>query len=147
MCGLMVKQLKTMNPEWNKFGNPDDELFPDDLQYTVKTYIKNELIFRQGDLCDALNILISGSVKTEMITESGNLMGIEIIKAPRPLAPAFLFSDRNRFPVDVTSLESVEILRIPKDEVMRLMTSSLGILNISTDSKEVTSTGKRLRSL
>ena len=123
MGGLMVKQLKTMNPEWNKFGNPDDELFPDDLQYTVKTYTKNELIFRQGDLCDALNILISGSVKTEMITESGNLMGIEIIKAPRPLAPAFLFSDRNRFPVDVTTLEPVEILRIPKDEVMRLMTS------------------------
>lgn len=58
-----------------------------------------------------------------MITESGSLLGIEIISAPRPLAPAFLFSDNNRFPVDVTALESVEILRIPKDEVMRLMTT------------------------
>lgn len=57
-----------------------------------------------------------------MITENGNIMGIEIIKAPRPLAPAFLFSSNNRFPVDVITLEEVEILRIPKNEVVRLMT-------------------------
>ena len=58
-----------------------------------------------------------------MITENGNLLGIEIINAPRPLAPAFLFSGNNRFPVDVTTLEDVEILRIPKNEIVRLMTS------------------------
>ncbi len=117
--------MKRIDPEWNHFHNinEDDNDFPTDLKYTIRLYKKNELIYRQGDLCDALNILMSGSVKTEMITESGNLMGIEIIKAPRPLAPAFLFSDNNRFPVDVTSLEEVEILRIPKDEVIRLMTS------------------------
>ena len=87
------------NPEWNSFGNPNNknEVFPDDLKYTIKNYEKNILIFRQGDLCDALNILVSGSVKTEMITENGNLLGIEIISAPRPLAPAFIFSDNNRF--------------------------------------------------
>jgi CRP-like cAMP-binding protein len=115
----------TSNPEWHGFVNPDNEndLFPDDLRYSVKAYVKNNLIFRQGDVCDALNILISGSVKTEMITENGNLLGIEIITAPRPLAPAFIFSDNNRFPVDVTALEEVEILRIPKDEVLRLMTT------------------------
>jgi CRP-like cAMP-binding protein len=78
-------------------------------------------MFRQGSICDALYILTSGSVKTEMITETGNIMGIELIKAPRPLAPAFLFSDNNRFPVNVTALEDCEILRIPKEEVMRLM--------------------------
>jgi len=116
---------KNNNPEWTGFENlrEDNELFPSDLKYTIKNYPKNEVVFRQGDVCDALYILIEGSVKTEMITESGNLLGIEMINAPRPLAPAFLFSDNNRFPVDVTSLEAVEILRIPKDEVMRLMTT------------------------
>jgi len=113
------------NPEWTCFSHLDEEngLFPADMIYSIHTYRKNELIFRQGDVCDALFVLIQGSVKTEMITENGNLLGIEIIKAPRPLAPAFLFSDNNRFPVDVTTLEDVEILRIPKTEVMRLMTS------------------------
>lgn len=117
--------MKNIDPEWNNFksiGQEGNE-FPPDMQYSVKFFEKNKLIFRQGDLCDALNILMSGSVKTEMITENGNLLGIEIINAPRPLAPAFLFSGNNRFPVDVTTLEDVEILRIPKDEVLRLMTS------------------------
>ena len=116
---------KNNNPEWTGFENlrDENELFPSDLKYSIKNYLKNEVVFRQGDLCDALYILIVGSVKTEMITENGNILGIEMISAPRPLAPAFLFSDNNRFPVDVTTLEAIEILRIPKDEVMRLMTT------------------------
>ncbi len=97
------------------------EDFLEDLKCTIKAYPKNELIIRQGDVCDALYMLMTGSVKTEMITENGSLLGIEIIKAPRPLAPAFLFSDNNHFPVDVTALEEVEIMRIPKEEIMRLM--------------------------
>ncbi|MEI8085014.1 MAG: Crp/Fnr family transcriptional regulator [Paludibacter sp.] len=99
----------------------DNEDFLQDLKCSIKTYPKNELIIHQGDVCDALYMLTQGSVKTEMITENGSLLGIEIIKAPRPLAPAFLFSDNNHFPVDVTTLEDVEIMRIPKDEIMRLM--------------------------
>ena len=116
---------KNSNPEWTGFENlrEDSELFPSDLKYSIKNYHKNAVVFHQGDVCDALYILINGSVKTEMITENGNLLGIEMISAPRPLAPAFVFSDNNRFPVDVTTMESVEILRIPKDEVMRLMTT------------------------
>jgi len=116
--------MKNIDPEWSNFnniGNGGDE-FSSDMKYSIKYYNKNAVIFRQGDLCDALNILISGSVKTEMITENGNLLGIEIISAPRPLAPAFLFSGNNRFPVNVTTLEEVEILRVPKVEVIRLMT-------------------------
>ncbi len=117
--------MKNIDPEWNNFRNigNDGDGFPTDMKYSVKFHEKNKMIFRQGDLCDALYILMSGSVKTEMITENGNLLGIEIINAPRPLAPAFLFSGNNRFPVDVTTLEDVEVLRIPKDEVIRLMTS------------------------
>ena len=99
----------------------DREQFLLDLNYTIKEYLKNDVIVRQGDVCESLYILTSGSVKTEMITENGNILGIEIMKAPRPLAPAFLFSDNNHFPVDVTALEEVEIIKIPKEEIMRLM--------------------------
>jgi CRP-like cAMP-binding protein len=114
---------KKNNPDWNDFESIENEsgIFPSDLDYSIKTYKKNKILFRQGDLCDALYILVTGSVKTEMITENGNLLGVEIINAPRPLAPAFIFSSNNRFPVDVTAIENVEVIRIPKVEVMRLM--------------------------
>lgn len=111
-------------PVCSKIKIDDEEAFLDDLKCSIKAYSKNELIIRQGDVCDALYMLTLGSVKTEMITENGNILGIEIIKAPRPLAPAFVFSDNNRFPVDVTALEEVEIMKIPKTEIMRLMVTN-----------------------
>jgi CRP-like cAMP-binding protein len=111
-------------PVCSKIKIDDEETFLDDLKCSIKAYSKNELIIRQGDVCDALYMLTLGSVKTEMITENGNILGIEIIKAPRPLAPAFVFSDNNRFPVDVTALEEVEIMKIPKTEIMRLMVTN-----------------------
>ncbi|MDO9152620.1 MAG: Crp/Fnr family transcriptional regulator [Paludibacter sp.] len=111
-------------PVCSKLEIDDEGAFLDDLKCSIKVYPKNELIIRQGDLCDALYLLTNGSVKTEMITENGNVLGIEIIKAPRPLAPAFVFSENNRLPVDVTALEEVEIMKIPKAEIMRLMTTN-----------------------
>lgn len=108
-------------PVCSKLNIDDEGAFLEDLKYTISTFQKHDLILRQGDVCDALYMLTRGSVKTEMITENGNILGIEIIKAPRPLAPAFVFSDNNRFPVDVTALEEVEIMKIPKAEIMRLM--------------------------
>lgn len=100
----------------------EDELaFIDDMKCTVKAFKKGMTVVNQGDLVDSLSILLSGSVKTEMFTEDGNVVNIENIKAPRPLAPAFLFSDKNRFPVTVTSLEDIEVIKIPKDEIVKLM--------------------------
>lgn len=99
----------------------DEEAFLNDLKCTTKVHQKNELIIRQGDVCDALYMLTLGAVKTEMRTENGGVLAIEIIKAPRPLASAYLFSDSNHFPVDVISLEEVEVIRIPKSEIMRMM--------------------------
>jgi CRP-like cAMP-binding protein len=117
----MKKVDLTACPVCSKLNIDDEGAFLEDLKCTVSSFQKHDLILRQGDVCDALYMLTSGSVKTEMITENGNILGIEIIKAPRPLAPAFVFSDNNRFPVDVTALEDVEIMRIPKAEIMRLM--------------------------
>ena len=91
---------------WNNIDdlvNGKDDVFSD-VTFSCTQYPKNELVFRQNDICDSLYLLSKGSVKTEMITENGNLLGIEIIHAPRPLAPAFLFSEDNRFPVDVRVL-------------------------------------------
>lgn len=99
----------------------ESESFLDNVKYSIKTYPSNQQIIHQGDICDALYILTVGKVKTEMITENGNVLGIEIIEAPRPLAPAFLFSDNNRFPVNVITMEEVELVKIPKSEILKLM--------------------------
>lgn len=89
------------------------------LHATTKRYSKGSLIARQGDTVEALFLLTEGRVKTEMVTESGSLLAVETLVAPHPLAPAFLFAENNRFPVNAIALEPCEVVLIPKASVMQ----------------------------
>lgn len=100
----------------------------EEMEYRTQTYSKGENIARQNDQLKSLFILVKGVVKTEMITENGGLLTIEVIKAPRPLASAFLFAQNNTFPVDVTAVEESTILMIPKEQIIKLFQKDVGFL-------------------
>ena len=78
-----------------------------------KVIEKGQVVVRQGDEIKHLYLLVKGTVRTEMITQEGNLLEIEFIDAVRPLAPAFLFAQNNRFPVDVITIVKCHFLLIP----------------------------------
>ena len=90
------------------------------ISLKVNKFSNGDIIARQGDTCKHLYILVKGTVKTEMVTESGGLLTVEVIKAPKPLASAFLFAENNTFPVDVTATEDSTVLMISRDEVIEL---------------------------
>jgi len=95
------------------------ERFLDELKIKTKSFKRGEWIAQQGDTVNALYILLKGSVKAEMYSDSGTILNIETIRAPQPLAPAFLFAENNRFPVDVVALEEVEIVLISKESIIK----------------------------
>jgi len=113
-------------PEIKKCPIFGDILFNEDpsimegIEYKTKVFEKGEVVARQGDLCKGLYLLIKGSVKTEMVNETGGVLSIEKINAVRPLAPAFIFAKVNVFPVDVTATEKSEILFISKEDILKL---------------------------
>ena len=90
----------------------------------IRTFQKGELIVKQGDVVSFLHILIEGIVRTQMITKDGNVVEIEFIEPVRPLAPAFIFANHNRFPVDVISMEECTIYTIPKNVWLAEMMSN-----------------------
>jgi len=96
--------------------------FLDALSYKTKFYNKGEWIARQGDTVTALYIILKGSVKAEMISESGSVMKIETIHAPNPIASAFLFAENNKFPVDVVALEPCQFMIVSKESIMKQFT-------------------------
>jgi len=97
----------------------DREQFLNELNFKNKSFKKGEWIARQGDRVNALYILLKGSVKAEMVSDSGTVLNIETIHAPNPLAPAFLFAENNKFPVDVVALEDCKIVLIFKESIMK----------------------------
>lgn len=94
----------------------------------VRTFKKGESIVYQGDRCNHLHLLIEGEVKGEMTTDSGDQLIIEIIKAPGPLAPAFLFAENNTFPVTAIAMEMSRLISIPKELVVKLLQENLHFL-------------------
>ncbi|MDX2444244.1 MAG: Crp/Fnr family transcriptional regulator [Bacteroidales bacterium] len=86
--------------------------------YTLKRYQKNDIIALAGQPCNHLIIIISGSLRAEMVDFSGKTLKVEDITAPRAIASGFLFGKNNSFPVNVLVNEDAQILSIPKDSVL-----------------------------
>ena len=98
------------------------------IHYQVKSFGKDELVIVAGEPVTNLFIIMSGSVRGEMIDYSGKTIKIEDIEAPKPLATAFLFGKENRFPVTVTANDDVKILAIPVPGFLKLLQINQQIL-------------------
>jgi CRP-like cAMP-binding protein len=100
------------------------EDFLNELNFKIKFYKKGKWIAQQGDIVKSLYILLKGSVKAKMISDSGTVLNIETIYAPNPLASAFLFAENNQFPVDVVALEDCEVIVVSKESVMKQLANN-----------------------
>ena len=83
-------------PLFTEIDRAEQKAFLNRLVSNRKIVGKGETVARQGDEIKHLYLLVKGTVRTEMITQEGNLLEIEFIDAVRPLAPAFMFAQNNR---------------------------------------------------
>lgn len=104
-------------------GITEEQLLPLILvpEHTCRVYKPFDFIAMQGEIYRSLFILCSGSVRTQMVNAEGKQLTIETLKAPQLLAPAFIFSSENRFPVNIEAKESCEILVVNKTVFLDFM--------------------------
>ncbi|TNF42276.1 MAG: Crp/Fnr family transcriptional regulator [Bacteroidetes bacterium] len=121
-------QLLTQCPIFRGITENEAELLLKKIHFQVKNYFKDEVVVIAGEPVLNLNIIISGSVRGEMIDYSGKTIKIEDIEAPKPLATAFLFGKENKFPVTVTANNDVKILSVPVSEFLKILQLNLQIL-------------------
>lgn len=98
------------------------------VHYQIKKFKKGEIVAIAGETVQNLYILLSGSVKGEMIDYSGKTIKIEDVEAPKPLATAFLFGKDNKFPVTVTTHVDLKILAIPVSEFLKILQFNAKVL-------------------
>jgi len=99
------------------------------INWQIKKYANNRIIALSGDRVTGLKVVLEGSVKGEMIDFTGKTIKIEDIENPRPLAPAFIFGNQNRYPVNIVANNDVRILTVPKEEFLKLLSASEKVLN------------------
>lgn len=98
------------------------------VPHKVKKFMSDSLIAQSGEPVNSLIIVMSGVVKGEMVDLAGRVIKIEDIPAPGALASAFIFGNRNRFPVNVVSITDGELLIIDKEDFLKLLKSNDCIL-------------------
>ena len=102
-------------PLFKNMSQADHDQFLDRNVKEVLTFKKGETIAMQGDPISSVMLLVQGSVRTEMITMEGNILDIDIMEAVIPLAPSFIYGEKNRYPVDVIAAEPCIFLKISKE--------------------------------
>jgi len=98
------------------------------LDFTIKKVKKGEHVAYQGDKINYLYVLTKGKVKAEMVSAVGLVLFIEELSAPYPLAAAFLFTNQNKFPVNILALEATEVVAITKESIERQLSNNLFFL-------------------
>lgn len=94
----------------------------------ITTYKKGDLIAHQGSTCLSLMLLCSGNLSARMVNDEGKEIIIEILKAPEVLAPAFLYSSENRFPVTLQAETEVHVWSLSRESFLDLMEKDRNVL-------------------
>jgi CRP-like cAMP-binding protein len=96
--------------------------------YQLRKYQPGTIVAQSGDPVNSFMMVTSGMVKGEMIDYSGRVIKIEDVPAPGAIAAAFIFGNRNRFPVNVVTVTETEILLIDRSIFIKFLKYSDDIL-------------------
>jgi CRP/FNR family transcriptional regulator, dissimilatory nitrate respiration regulator len=118
------------SPLFRGLDSPDIMKLISMVPYRIRKFSYGSLIAQSNETVNCLMIVLTGTVKGEMTDETGRVIKIEDIPAPGALAAAFIFGNRNRFPVNVVSVTGCEILCIDKSDFLKLlMTNDVVLVN------------------
>lgn len=89
--------------------------------YKISSYKKGDIAVFQDSLCKSLLLLCQGTLLAKMTNAEGKEITIEYLAAPEILAPAFVYSSENRFPVTLQAEDDVIICSLHKEKFLRMM--------------------------
>jgi len=113
--------LLSRSPLFTGLSAAETENVLKEVAHKIRKYQAGSLIAQSGDQVTSLLLIISGVVKGEMVDHTGRIIKIEDIPAPNALASAFLFGNRNQFPVNAVAVTDTTILVIGKNNFLKLL--------------------------
>lgn len=97
--------------------------------FRIVHYKKGQFIHFDGDLCECLELIITGTIIVERIDEYGSALTIGEFHPNDILGGNLLFSKNPHYPMTVWTKTAVTILEIKKDTLLDLCSASKEFLN------------------
>ena len=115
----------------------------------VKSLNRGEFLFREGQLCTHIAIIVSGQVKISSVNYSGSEVIFNVLNKGEMFGNNLIFSDEQTYKGDVVTLKDSTIVLIKKENLENILQSNkeflLMYLNIQSNfGKKLNSTIKML---
>lgn len=121
-------RLLTQSPIFTGLSEQELESLFSKCHCFTKSFEVGDIAAFSGEPVNFLIIVLEGSVKGEMVDFSGKIIKIDDIRAPHPLASAFIFGKHNKFPVNVMANEKTKLLYIPKYDFMKMLQTDIRLM-------------------
>ncbi|MGL4994302.1 MAG: Crp/Fnr family transcriptional regulator [Bacteroidales bacterium] len=123
-----MKKILENTPLFRGVSAEDIEEIINSTTHHITLFSKGDIIALRGSQVNSFTIILNGKVRAEIVDDGGRVIKIDSLEEGDYLAPAFIFADQNRFPVDVTASVDCEILYISRESFVELLQSHQQIL-------------------
>jgi CRP/FNR family transcriptional regulator, dissimilatory nitrate respiration regulator len=86
----------------------------------TRTLKRGALVFRDGDTCDSMFAVISGSVRVYKVASDGRERTLHVVRPPHSFAEAAMFG-KGAYPAFAAALSASTLLVVPKDTLVKLL--------------------------
>jgi len=113
-----------ISPLLGAFSEQEIENFLKTRQFKIVSYKKNSVIHFDGELCNKLEIILSGKIMIDRIEESGDFLTISEFSDGDILGGNLMFSSDPYYLMTITASTDSLILEIQKELLFRLLTEN-----------------------
>lgn len=99
------------------------------IQYEVQTYEKGEIILREHEPIETAYFILRGSVRTYFEAAGGREINVNVLDNLSAIAQGSLFASETTYSVNAVALESVMIIKIKREELLKALQSNHVLLH------------------
>jgi len=101
----------------------DIEKFIKVSNFTIKKYLKGNLVVLEDSQCKELGILLKGLLEVQSLYPSGKSLTLTRLKPTEIFGEAILFSKSNKFPSTIETIEESAIMFIKKSDLINCLSN------------------------
>jgi len=120
MAPLQLYDQLLQFPLFQGMSRDDLSLIAGHAKLDFQKLAQRTVICREGDVCNHLCFLLSGTVSLDTRSDDGSYSLTEQLSAPAMLQPEALFGYQQRYTHTFSALTPVALLRLDRSEVVRL---------------------------
>lgn len=93
----------------------------DQVDLISKRYLKGASVHASGEICDSIDIVISGNLVAYALSQNGSESIVFEFAKDSVIGANLIFSNTNRYPLNIYCTDDCELLRINKSDIEKLL--------------------------